>query len=47
MRNLRTLSRLVWFHVPARLTTSKDGVTAEDVERVLEEKKVALDLIEG
>jgi len=45
--NSRTLARLVWFHVPLRLQASKEGVTRTDAERVLEEKKVFLDLIEG
>jgi len=43
----RTLARLAWFHIPLRLQASKDGVTREDAERVLEEKKVFIDLIEG
>jgi hypothetical protein len=45
--NSRTLARLVWFHVPLRLQASKEGVTKEDAERVLEEKKVFIDLLEG
>lgn len=45
--NSRTLARLVWFHIPLRLQASKEGVTKEDAERVLEEKKVFIDLIEG
>lgn len=45
--NSRTLARLVWFHIPLRVQASKEGVTKEEAERVLEEKKVFLDLIEG
>lgn len=45
--NSRTLARLVWFHVPLRFQASKAGVTKEDAERILEEKKIFLDLIEG
>jgi hypothetical protein len=45
--NSRTLARLSWFHIPLRLQVSKEGVTKEDAERILEEKKVFIDLIEG
>ena len=45
--NSRTLARLVWFHIPLRLQASKDGVTKEEAERVLEEKRVFIDLIAG
>ena len=37
----------MWFHVPLRMQASKEGVTKEEAERVLEEKKVFLDIIEG
>lgn len=45
--NSRTLARLAWFHIPLRQQASKDGVTKEEAERVLEEKKVFIDLITG
>jgi hypothetical protein len=47
IRNIRTLSRLIWYHVPARLTPSRQDVPLRDIERALEEKKIALDLLEG
>jgi ion channel-forming bestrophin family protein len=55
MRNSRTLSRLIWFHVPPRFS----GKTAEELqagqverstqelESAMAEKRMALDLIEG
>jgi putative membrane protein len=56
MRNSRTLSRLIWFHVPLRLvpvgTTPKEGdPPALDPDaaskQVMAEKRMALDLIEA
>lgn len=47
IRNIRTLSRLIWYHVPARLTPNRQDVPLRDIERALEEKKVALDLLEA
>ncbi|PVF97039.1 UPF0187-domain-containing protein [Serendipita vermifera] len=47
IRNTRTLARLIWYHVPARLTPNRQNVPLEEVERALEEKKIALDLLEG
>jgi hypothetical protein len=47
VRNIRTLSRLIWFHVPCRLTANRENVSLADVESALEEKKIALDLLEA
>ena len=55
IRNSRTLSRLIWFHVPLRLTaktqqeieTGQLNRTAEELNKVMAEKLVALDLVEG
>jgi len=47
IRNIRTLSRISWFHILPRMTASKDNVTQEDVERVIEEKRTVLDLLEA
>lgn len=35
------------FHVVPRMSASKDNVTQEDVERVIEEKRTVLDLLEA
>jgi predicted membrane chloride channel (bestrophin family) len=55
IRNSRTLGRLIWFHVPPLLTvktpdeilTGKLQRTAEELNKVMAEKRMALDLIEG
>ena len=66
MRNARTLTRLIWFHVPLKLSphTAEDARTAEgaegadkgrgkgekgreEVRRVMREKRMALDLVDG
>jgi ion channel-forming bestrophin family protein len=55
MRNSRTISRLVWFHVPPRLTPKTPEEVASgqvvrpaaEMGKVMAEKRVALDLIVG
>lgn len=55
MKNARTLGRLVWFHVPLRLTpkTPEEVTTGKllrlhsELEKIMHEKRTALDLIEG
>ncbi|KJA28372.1 hypothetical protein HYPSUDRAFT_155545 [Hypholoma sublateritium FD-334 SS-4] len=55
IRNSRTLSRFIWFHVPPRLTpktqqeieTGQLNRTADELNKVMAEKLVALDLVEG
>ena len=46
IRTCRTMGRLIWFHVPLRV--DKDGTVSEDsASRVMREKRLALELIEG
>ncbi|KZT22528.1 hypothetical protein NEOLEDRAFT_1097736 [Neolentinus lepideus HHB14362 ss-1] len=55
IRNIRTLARLIWFHVPPRLTVKTQeeidsGVMKrgeEEMRRVMGEKRLALELLEG
>ena len=56
VKNIQTLSRLIWFHVPLRLTpkTPQDlaqpiapSRSKEEVETVMGEKRLALELLEG
>lgn len=50
MRTIRSMSRLVWIHIPLRLTfdskRSRDTAIAE-ARQVMKEKRMALDLMEG
>ncbi|KAG9016754.1 hypothetical protein FRB90_002276 [Tulasnella sp. 427] len=46
IKTCRTFSRLIWFHVPARMTSSGDP-TEDEVRQAIAEKKTALGLIEG
>ena len=56
MRTTRTLTRLIWFHVPLRLTPkttdeigSGDMATRStaEVRKVMKEKNMAIDLVNG
>lgn len=52
LRNSRTLSRLIWFHVPLRLApedkdSKQDDGKAEAAKQVMAEKRLSLDLIEA
>jgi putative membrane protein len=55
IRNSRTLSRLIWFHVPPCLTPKRPEETqsgqlqrsTEELNKVMAEKLMALDLVEG
>jgi len=56
VKNTQTLMRFIWFHVPLRLTpkTSEESAkpeapprSKEEMERVMTEKRAALDLLEG
>ena len=50
MRTIRSLSRLIWIHIPLRLTfdANRSRETAiEEAKQVMKEKRLALDLIEG
>ncbi|KIO26828.1 hypothetical protein M407DRAFT_234083 [Tulasnella calospora MUT 4182] len=46
IKTSRTLSRLIWFHVPPRMTSSGEP-THEEINQAIAEKKAALGLIEG
>ncbi|KAF5349799.1 hypothetical protein D9758_010167 [Tetrapyrgos nigripes] len=55
IRNSRTIGRLIWFHVPPRLTPKTPEETASnqvvrpaaEMGKVMAEKRMALDLVEG
>lgn len=49
VRDIRTLSRLIWFHVPLSLgeVIDEEMTSAEVNERVMQEKEIALDLLLG
>lgn len=55
IRNSRTLGRLVWFHVPARISpktleeTQSGRVerSPQELNKVMSEKRIALDMIHG
>jgi len=56
VKNTQTLMRFIWFHVPLRLTPKTKEELAkpeapprskEEMERVMTEKRAALDLLEG
>lgn len=53
--NARGISRIIWFHVPPRVSASTaeeiaEGVTKRskgEILKVMDEKRMALDLVEG
>ncbi|KAI0295779.1 Bestrophin, RFP-TM, chloride channel-domain-containing protein [Russula brevipes] len=56
VKNVQSLGRLIWFHVPLRLTPKTPqellqpvvpSRTKEEVETVMDEKRMAVDLLEG
>ncbi|KAJ6537393.1 Bestrophin, RFP-TM, chloride channel-domain-containing protein [Mycena vulgaris] len=53
IRNARTTSRLIWYHVPLRLSprTTDEAIGArrppQEMLKVMAEKRMALDLVEG
>lgn len=47
MRNARTLARLIWFHVPARLAPGTDPAPERDIRQVMREKRMAIKMIEA
>ena len=56
VRHTRTLTRLIWFHVPLRLTPKTEEEltkpvipprSKEEMEVVMTEKRAALDLLQG
>jgi ion channel-forming bestrophin family protein len=52
VKNIHTIMRLIWFHVPLRLTPKTAGEpvkppSKEEIETVMAEKLAALDWLEG
>ncbi|KAF9445947.1 UPF0187-domain-containing protein [Macrolepiota fuliginosa MF-IS2] len=55
IKNSRTMGRLIWFHVPPRLSpktpeeteTGRSKRSVGEMKKVMAEKKMALDLVEG
>ncbi|KAJ7062897.1 UPF0187-domain-containing protein [Mycena amicta] len=47
IRNARTMGRLIWYHVPPRLTPGPGERSAQEHGKVMAEKRMALDLIEA
>ncbi|KAL5493058.1 hypothetical protein ACEPAI_4506 [Sanghuangporus weigelae] len=47
IKNSRTLSRLIWIHVPLRLGKDSPHGELNQAEKCMQEKQLALDLIEG
>jgi hypothetical protein len=54
VRNVRTMARLIWFHVPPRLTPRRPEEEVgcidrpqEEMMQVMDEKMTSLDLLEG
>ena len=47
IKNSRTLGRLIWYHVPTRLSPGSAPESAENQLQAMAEKRIALDLIEG
>ncbi|KAF8202584.1 hypothetical protein K438DRAFT_2015209 [Mycena galopus ATCC 62051] len=52
IRNARTMLRLIWYHVPIRLTplvpsTPKDMRSTQEMAKVMVEKYIAVDLTEA
>ncbi|KAJ7032597.1 UPF0187-domain-containing protein [Mycena alexandri] len=47
IRNARTMGRLIWYHVPLRLTPGPDARTPHELGKVMAEKRMALDLVEA
>ncbi|ESK85641.1 UPF0187-domain-containing protein [Moniliophthora roreri MCA 2997] len=49
IRNARTMGRLIWFHVPPRLKAKSENEhpSTEELAKVMAEKRMALDLVEG
>lgn len=46
VRTCRTMGRLVWFHVPLK-TEKGEKATDDTTFKIMREKKLALELIEG
>ena len=50
-RNIRTLSRLIWLHIPLRMTPkaspTEESRPVQEINQVMKEKRKAIDLLEG
>ncbi|KAF7318124.1 hypothetical protein HMN09_00320400 [Mycena chlorophos] len=47
IRNARTMGRLIWYHVPPKLTPGPGERSAHEYAKVMAEKRMALDLLEA
>lgn len=55
IRNARGISRIIWFHVPPRVSprtpeeiaTGTTKRSKEEMQKIMDEKRMALDLVEG
>lgn len=47
IRHCRTISRLIWFHVPPKLSSTSKEPSEKEMAQVMREKKLALDMIEA
>ncbi|KAJ7184889.1 UPF0187-domain-containing protein [Mycena filopes] len=47
IRNARTMGRLIWYHVPPRLTPGPGVRGPQELGKVMAEKRMALDLVEA
>jgi hypothetical protein len=48
VRNARTMGRLIWYHVPLRLTPGANANrNPQELAKVMAEKRMALDLVEA
>jgi putative membrane protein len=46
IRDSRALGRIIWYHVPPYSTADRSG-SKEEMARMMKEKRMALDLVEG
>ncbi|KAJ7098967.1 Bestrophin, RFP-TM, chloride channel-domain-containing protein [Mycena epipterygia] len=47
IRNARTMGRLIWYHVPPRLSPGAGVRSPQELGKVMAEKRMALDLVEA
>jgi hypothetical protein len=48
IRNARTLGRLIWYHIPLRLSPGANANrNPQELAKVMAEKRMALDLVEA
>jgi putative membrane protein len=46
IRDSRALGRVIWFHVPPYMEADRSG-SKEEMAKMMKEKRMALDLVEG